>query len=181
MKHTKQWGDSRSHSGSSEGFWESISVRKRLLSRSLRFRVCVGAIVINDFRFLYTPPTKACVKAQELGYRNTKRLPRAALLGWILPQIRIAQCHPVLLQVSFYVFGLLWLVPCSDGQRGFSKCPENQQGQRCVLGSGAKRCQTRLVSARWEGAVFPCPVGRVIPREVSQSRCLGARDPSRAG
>lgn len=89
--------------------------------------MCGGVIVINDFGFLYTPPTKACVKAQELDYRNIKRLTRAALLRWILAQTRITQCLSVLLEVSFYVFELMLLVTCSYGQLRLSKCTENQE------------------------------------------------------
>lgn len=89
--------------------------------------MCGGVIVINDFGFLYTPPTKACVKAQELDYGNIKRLTRAALLRWILAQTRLTRCLSVLLEVSFYVVELMLLATCSYRQSRLSKCTENQQ------------------------------------------------------
>lgn len=116
-----------SHSDIVGGFLESILVRKDLISRILRFLVCGGVTVINDFGFLYTLPTKAHVKAQELDYRNIKRLTRAALLRWILAQTRITQCLSMLLEVSFYVFEMMLLVTRSYRQWRLSKCAENQQ------------------------------------------------------
>lgn len=102
-------------------------------------------MVINDFGFLYTLPTKACVKAQELDYRNIKRLTRAALLRWILAQTRITRCLSVLLEVSFYVSELMLLVTCSYGPSGTNRHSPHVLGS--VFCIGAKRCWSRLVSA----------------------------------
>lgn len=81
-----------SHSGIGRGFLESILVREDLISRILRFLVCVGVTAINDLESLSTPPTKACVKAQELDYRHIKGCTRAALLSGILAHTRITRC-----------------------------------------------------------------------------------------
>jgi len=123
---------------------ESILVRKALISRIVRFLVHGGVIVINDFGFLYTPPTKARVTAQELDYRNVRRLTQAALLRWILAQTRITRCFSVLLEVSFYVFELKPLVTRSWGQSRLSKGPGRQQGQPPPPGQRGLRCSQTL-------------------------------------
>lgn len=126
-------------------------------------------------------PPKSMCQGQELNQRNIKQHPQAALLGWILSQTRITPCLFMLLEVSFYVFELLFLGTHSYGQSGSSKCSEISRSSpwAAVLHSG---CWARLVSGWWEGEMFPCPVGRVIPREESQSECpaarVGAHDPS---